>query len=207
VSVSVVPQPFIQASNVPACGGSDVELLMMLSGVCVEVSTHGAGLAAPFSKPGLPISSVTVPVPFDTVTVIVADVPTLPAASNALQTMVCDALVNVVVFQANESDVALVLLATTVPSIRSCICVTPTLSAAVAVTVTVLETVAPLAGAVTEVVGGVVSVVEGVDTFSAKSSSTKEVCNEASSWPTKLIWMVWPLKEVRSNDFCWYPVA
>jgi hypothetical protein len=201
VSVVLVPQPSIQASNVPVCGGSDVELLIMLSGLCVEVSTHGAGLAAPFSKPGLPISSVTVPVPFDTVTVTVADVPTLPAASNDFETIVCDALVNVVVFQAKESDVAFVLLATTLPSIRSCIWVTPTLSEAVAVTVTVPETVAPLAGAVTEVVGGVVSMVDVV-TFSAKSSSTKEVCSDASSWPTKLIWMVWPLKEVRSNDFC-----
>lgn len=33
VSVVVVPQPFIQASNVPVCGGSVAELLMMLSGV------------------------------------------------------------------------------------------------------------------------------------------------------------------------------
>jgi hypothetical protein len=60
VSVVVVPQPSIHASNVPECGGSDVELLMMLSGVWVDVTTHGAGLAAPFSKPGLPINSVVV---------------------------------------------------------------------------------------------------------------------------------------------------
>jgi len=32
VSVVVVPQPFIQASNVPECGGSELELLMIASG-------------------------------------------------------------------------------------------------------------------------------------------------------------------------------
>src|SRR5713226_4261947 len=89
VSVVVVPQPFIQASNVPVCGGSKLELLLMIcSGLCVEVSTHGAGFEAPFSKPLLPSSSVTVPPPLDTVTVMVDEVPTLPAASNALDTMV-----------------------------------------------------------------------------------------------------------------------
>src|SRR6476469_3386946 len=186
VSVSVVPQPFIQASNVPACGGSLAELLMMLSGVWVDVSTHGAGVVAPFSKPGLPISSVTVPVPLETVTVTVADVPTLPAASKALETIVCDPLATVVLFQENESDVRLVLLATTAPSMRSCIWVTPTLSDAVAFIVTVPETVAPFAGADTDVVGAVVSV-DGVVTLSAKSSTTNEVCSEASSVPTKLI--------------------
>ena len=33
VSVVAVPQPFIQASNVPECGGSEVELLIMLTGL------------------------------------------------------------------------------------------------------------------------------------------------------------------------------
>jgi len=60
VSVVVVPQPFIHASNVPECGGSDAELLMMFTGVRVDVSTHGPGLAAPFSKPGLPSTCVVV---------------------------------------------------------------------------------------------------------------------------------------------------
>jgi hypothetical protein len=187
VSVVVVPQPFIQASKVPVCGGSEAELLTMLSGVCVDVRTHGAGVAAPFSKPGLPINSVTVPPPFETVTVTVDEVPTLPAASKAFETMVCDPLATVVVFHVKESDVRLALLATTLPSIKSCICVTPTLSDAVVFTVTVPETVAQFTGAETEVAGGVVSVVEGVVTFSAKSSSTNEVCSVASSVPIKLI--------------------
>lgn len=164
----------------------------------MEVSTHGAGFAAPFSKPPLPINSVVVPPEFDTVTVIVEDVPTLPAASNALETMVCDPFATVVVFQLKERAVALVLLAATAPSIRICIWVTPTLSEAVALRVTVPETVAPLASDEMEVVGGVVSV-PGVVTFSAKSSITNEVCRVESSVPTKLIWMVWPLKEVRSK--------
>ena len=92
--------------------------------------------------------------------------------------------------QLNDSAVELVLEATRVPSIKSCIWVTPTLSEALALTVTVPETVAPLPGAVTEVVGGVVSVADGVVTFSAKSSSTNEVCKLESSVPTKLTWMV-----------------
>src|SRR5262245_39402957 len=58
VSVVVVPQPFIQASNVPECGGSEAELLMICSGEWVEVSTQGEGLAAPASKPLFPSSSV-----------------------------------------------------------------------------------------------------------------------------------------------------
>ncbi len=33
VSVVVVPQPFIQASNVPECGGSELELLMIFTGL------------------------------------------------------------------------------------------------------------------------------------------------------------------------------
>jgi len=92
-------------------------------------------------------------------------------------------LVTAVVFQLKVSEVAFVLLAATAPSIRICICVTPTLSDAVAVIATVPETVAPLAGAVTDVVGGVVSPPEGVVTFNRKSSSTNDVCRLESSFP------------------------
>ncbi len=98
------------------------------------------------------------------------------------------------VFQLKESEVAFVLLTATVPSIRICICVTPTLSDAVAVIATVPETVAPLAGAVTDVVGGIVSP-PGTVTFRTKSSTTNDVCRLESSWPRRNIWMVWPLKE------------
>lgn len=66
---------------------------------------------------------------------------------------------------------------------------------------TVPETVAPFAGAVMEVAGGVVSV-PGVVTFKAKSSTTNEVCRIESSLPCRKIWMVWPLNEVRSKVFC-----
>ncbi len=110
-------------------------------------------------------------------------------------------MVTEVVFQLKGSAVAFVLLATTVPSIKICICVTPTLSEAVALTATVPDTVAPLAGAVIWVVGGVVSA-PGVVTFNAKSSTTNEVCKVKSSLPCRKIWMVWPLNEVRSNVFC-----
>src|SRR6516225_731472 len=86
VSVVVVPKPSSQASKLPECGGSELELLMISTGECVEVSVHGEGLEAPFSNPPLPISSVVVD-EFETVTVTVADVPMLPAASDALDTM------------------------------------------------------------------------------------------------------------------------
>src|SRR5262249_24383970 len=118
---------------------------MISRGECVEVSVHGAGFDAPFSKPPLPIGSVVVD-ELETVTVTVAEVPALPAASKAFDTMVCAPFVKFVVTKLKEIEVALVLLATALPSIKSCICVTPTLSEAVAVTVTVPDTVAPLAG-------------------------------------------------------------
>ena len=165
-----------------------------------EVTVQGDGFEEPFSKPPLTMSSETVPV-LDTVTVTVADVPVLPAASIALETIVCEPFATLVVSQLKASDVALVLLAATVPSISNCICVTPTLSDAVAVMLTVPETVAPFAGAVTDVVGGVVSL-PGVVTFSWKSSTTNDVCSSKSSLPCRKIWMVWPLNEVRSKVFC-----
>ncbi len=112
---------------------------------------------------------------FDTVTVTVEDVPTLPAASNAFDRIVCDPLGKLVVLKLKESDVELALLATTLPSIKICNWVTPTLSEAVALTTTVPDTVAPLDGEVIEVVGGIVSA-PGVVTFKAKSSTTNEVC-------------------------------
>src|SRR5437660_93837 len=106
---------------------------------------------------------------------MVAEAPTLPAASKALATRVCDPLATVAVDQLKESEVELVLEATCVPSMNSCIWVTPTLSEAEAFTTTVPETVAPLTGELMETVGGVVSVADGVVTFRAKSSSTNEV--------------------------------
>src|SRR5215472_14850186 len=185
VSVVVLPKPSSHASKVPECGGSELELLMISNGECVDMSVHGEGLEAPFSNPPLPINSVVVE-EFETVTVTVAEVPTLPAASDAFDTMVCAPFVKLVVTKLKEIEVEFVLLATTLPSIRSCICVTPTLSEAVAVTVTVPDTVAPFAGAVTDVVGGVVSA-PGVVTFSAKSSTTNDVCSVKSSLPCRNI--------------------
>src|SRR5712671_1866390 len=71
VSVVATPQPFIHASNVPVCGGSEAELLMIFSGLWVDVRTHGAGLAAPFSNPGLP-NIWTVPPPPPAATIVSA---------------------------------------------------------------------------------------------------------------------------------------
>ena len=69
VSVVVVPKPSSQASKVPECGGSELELLMISIGEWVEVSTHGAVLEAPFSNPGFPRICVVVLPPPEAVTV------------------------------------------------------------------------------------------------------------------------------------------
>ena len=94
---------------------------------------------------------------FDTVTVTAADVVTLPAASRATAVRLCDPLVAVVVFHGTEYGAAVSSVPMLAPSRRNCTPTTPTLSAAVAVTVTVPLTVAPLAGDVSAVVGGTVS--------------------------------------------------
>src|ERR1051325_6564857 len=95
-------------------------------------------------------------VPLLTVTVIVDDVPTLFAASYAFATSECDAFVAVVVFQLHEyGEVASVDWSA--PSSQNSTFDTPTLSLALALTLTVAETVAPFAGAVMETVGAVVS--------------------------------------------------
>ena len=54
--------------------------------------------------------------PLETVTVIVAEVPTLPAASYAFDTMVCDPFATAVVFHEKVSDVAFVFEVCSVPS-------------------------------------------------------------------------------------------
>src|SRR5215212_968372 len=95
-------------------------------------------------------------VPLLTVTVIVEDVPTLFAASYAFAIKECDAFVAVVVFQLQEYGEA-VSVACSAPSSQNSTFVTPMLSLAFAFTLTVAETVAPLAGAVIDAVGAVVS--------------------------------------------------
>ena len=92
-----------------------------------------------------------------TFTVTFAAVVLLPAASLAIALKVCEPLLTVVVFQEKEYGEAVSRLPKFAPSSRNCTLATPTLSEAVAVTDTVLEIVAPFAGAVMDTVGGVVS--------------------------------------------------
>jgi hypothetical protein len=68
-------------------------------------------------------------------------------------------LLAVVVFQETEYGAVVSRLPMLAPSSWNCTLATATLSVAFAETVTVLETVAPFAGAVIETVGGVVSFV------------------------------------------------
>src|SRR3954470_4860865 len=97
------------------------------------------------------------PVAFDTVTVTAADVVVLPAASRATAVSVCVPFVAVVVFHAIEYGAVVSSAPRFAPSTLNCTPATPTLSAAVALTVTVPDTVVPPAGPLIVTVGGVVS--------------------------------------------------
>ena len=81
----------------------------------------------------------------------------LPAASRARAASVCVPLLAVALFQEVEYGAVVTSAPSDAPSSRNWTPATPTLSLALAETVTVPDTVAPLAGAVMETVGGVIS--------------------------------------------------
>src|SRR5213594_3478928 len=81
----------------------------------------------------------------------------LPAASRAMAVKLWEPLATRVVFHEREYGAAVTSAPTLTPSSLNCTPTTPTLSVALAETVTVPATVAPSAGAVIETVGGVVS--------------------------------------------------
>src|SRR5918996_4267436 len=93
---------------------------------------------------------------FDTVTVTGAEVAVLPAASPARAVSVCAPLLAAVVFQATSYG-AVLSVPSGCPSTKNSTAVTPTLSVALALTMTVPDTSAPLAGSVIATLGGVVS--------------------------------------------------
>jgi hypothetical protein len=95
-----------------------------------------------------------------TVTVTAALVVVFPAPSFAIARSACEPLLTVPVFHETEYGVVVSRLPRLAPSSWNCTLATLTLSVAFAVTLTVPETVAPFAGAVTDTVGGVVSGVE-----------------------------------------------
>src|SRR5207245_2084060 len=92
-----------------------------------------------------------------TVIVTGAEVVRLPAASRATAARVCGPLPSVLASIEIEYGAAVSSAPMLAPSTLNWTPATPTLSAALAVTVTVPETVAPLAGEVMLTVGGVVS--------------------------------------------------
>src|SRR4051812_18524304 len=105
---------------------------------------------------------------FDTVTETVADVVMLPAASRALAESACAPLDTGSVFQAIVNGAAVSSAPSAAPSSRNCTPATPTLSAADAVTVTAEpDTVVPSAGAVTDTVGAVRSLLTVTRTSAA----------------------------------------
>src|SRR5688572_11478854 len=94
--------------------------------------------------------------PLLTVTLTAVDVPMFNAASYAFDTSECAPFVAVVVLQLHAyGDVVSVDFST--PSSQNSTLVTPTMSEALAVTLTVPDTVAPFAGAVIDVDGACVS--------------------------------------------------
>src|SRR6266853_4567729 len=99
-----------------------------------------------------------------TVTVTGAEVVWLPAASRATAVTVCEPLLAVVVFHEIEYGAPVSSAPTLAPSILNCTPATPTLSEALAVTVTVPDTVWPLPGEVMLTAGGVVSGGGALDT-------------------------------------------
>src|SRR6059036_2605324 len=105
-----------------------------------------------------------------TVTLTAADVAVLPAASRATAVKVWDPLTASVVFHEREYGAAVTSAPRFAPSSLNCTPTTPTLSVALAETVTVPETVEPAAGAVMETVGGVVS--GGATVVNVKSAET-----------------------------------
>src|SRR5882762_7060439 len=100
---------------------------------------------------------LTVGATLSTVTVIGAEVVRLPAASRATAVMVCEPLLELVVFQGTEYGAAVISAPALTPSNWNCTLTTPTLSEALAVTVIVPETLAPEAGEVTLTDGAAVS--------------------------------------------------
>src|SRR5213594_2249901 len=92
-----------------------------------------------------------------TVTLTVVAVAVLPAASRATAVRVWDALVAVVVFHERAYGAVVISAPRLAPSSLNWTPTTPTLSVALAETVSVPDTVAPPAGAVIETAGGVVS--------------------------------------------------
>src|SRR5439155_16030656 len=99
---------------------------------------------------------IVLPVLLAMVTTTTEDVVELPAASRATAVSVCEALLAVVVSHAMEYGAVVSSAPRFAPSSLNCTPATPTLSDALAVTVVVLETVDPPAGAVTLADGAVV---------------------------------------------------
>src|SRR5436190_13348132 len=96
-------------------------------------------------------------VSFETVTVTAVEVAVLPAASRATAVRVCEPLLTAVVFHETAYGAVVSSAPSVAPSRLNCTPATPTLSEALAVTLIVPFTGAPLAGGAEERRGGVVS--------------------------------------------------
>src|SRR3979490_3367096 len=92
-----------------------------------------------------------------TVTLTAAEVARLPAASRATAVRTCEALVAVALSQDTAYGAAVTSAPRLAPSSLNCTPATPTLSEALAVTLSLPDTVAPAAGDVIETEGAMVS--------------------------------------------------
>src|SRR5256885_790520 len=125
---------------------------------------------------------------FATVTVTGAEVVRLPAASRATALIVCVPFAAPVVFQEIEYGALVSSAPKLTPSILNCTPATPTLSEAVALSVTVADTVAPFKGELMFTAGGVVSGGGGGGAFATVTVTGAEVVRlPAASRATALI--------------------
>src|SRR2546425_12964433 len=121
-----------------------------------------------------------------TVTVTAVEGAVLPAASRATAVRLWEPLATRVVFHKREYGAAVTSAPRLAPSSLNCTPTTPTLSVALAETVTVPATVAPAAGAVSATVGAVVSGGAGVVNVQSPETARLPNAGRASTreWDT-----------------------
>ena len=150
---SFVPSNVSAPPNRPCALRAAPEIVPSL--LAVDASSAVVPLAS--SKPHAPTSPFGSTAGLDTVTVIVVAVVRLPASSRAIAVSECAPAATPNVFQSRSYGAAVSSAPRSAPSSRNCTPVTPTLSVAVARSVTVPPTVVPSAGAAIDTVGPCVS--------------------------------------------------
>jgi hypothetical protein len=143
------PPPYLPDVHVPPCRSATLPLAEESPAVVPWFSLKAQPATSPAGGGGWEFDTVTVLEPLG--------VPVLPAASRALALSTCTPLDAVVVSQVMPYGAVVSSEPSGWPSWRNCTPATPTSSLAVAATLTLPDTTAPAAGAVTDTLGGDVS--------------------------------------------------